>query len=355
MLAAIPRIPVQIPVKSNTGREYRLFTNFCNVLLPKEQVTYNKYAIISMQREVADALMSFDFGYLYVGKNTSITMETKYSERMYWYIKGNLSNHGVTITTLEFRKMLGLEDKYKNFNALEKNVLETSQLEIKKKFDKDEIECYFTYTKIYNHRAKRGEPDAIRFSIYEGNNTLEEKISKVVQNQQDIISEMLRKDLGLSDRLTSLIIKRVTNENAEALKNEIIKIKMNLDAKEEDKEVVRNKTAYIVTSLNTFFTNFKKGGGEAPKSSTKPKENKDYRQGWNKVVQEMYAVLPQEDADTLFRNTKFLGYDPATGILSTTLDMPAYNLLRSGYINKLAEYLRKYLDKDFKRIDPKKC
>ena len=102
MLAAIP---VEIPYKTSEGRKYTKATNLCDVYIPEDR-SYNKYAILKLDRSVAERLVSLDFGYHRLGKQIVFACKNRYTQRIYMFIESWVDKGRTVIKTLEFRKML---------------------------------------------------------------------------------------------------------------------------------------------------------------------------------------------------------------------------------------------------------
>ena len=83
MLAAIP---VEIPYKTSEGRKYTKATNLCDVYIPEDR-SYNKYAILKLDRSVAERLVSLDFGYHRLGKQIVFACKNRYTQRIYMFIE----------------------------------------------------------------------------------------------------------------------------------------------------------------------------------------------------------------------------------------------------------------------------
>ena len=61
-LKMLASLPVEIPYKTSEGRKYTKYTNLCDVYIPQDR-SYNKYAILKLNRAVAERLVSLDLGY----------------------------------------------------------------------------------------------------------------------------------------------------------------------------------------------------------------------------------------------------------------------------------------------------
>lgn len=314
------KIPVEFPYKGNsTGRMYTKSTNFCDVYIPEGR-EYLKYCIVSMSNDVAERLLKFDLGYLYVGKLTSWKMSTKYSERLYWYIKAFCNNGGITESMTELRKLFGAENKFLKSGNFERNVIQPSAEEIKQLYDRGECECWFEYEKIYNNGRKHGEPDAIRFRIHSNKNK-ENIISEATDKVTDEICSTMREDIHISEELIRKYVSMLTKDNKERFLSQLITIKMQLDQKTSDKQPLKNRTAYIVKALNNFFakgndSHSEDGNDQNGKAKTVDKHsNLSYRDRWAEVLQKLAQYLSEQDMDDYFGKVSFGSFDADSGKL----------------------------------------
>lgn len=316
------KIPVRLPYKGASGMEYTKTTIFCTVYIPTSP-SYQKYCIVSMEKDVAEHLLRFDLGYLYVGKLTSWKMSTKYSERLYWYIKAHCNYGGVTVSMGELRKMFGAEDKFKKSGKFEERVLEPSAKEIKDLFLRGECECWFEYEKIYNDGRKRGEPDAIKFKIYSNKtNELGVKLNLIEEGIYADIRDTMLNDLHLSDFLIDKYMKMVNEQNKESFLTQLITLKIQLDEKEESQKPVKKHEAYIVKSINNFFSNkpWEKdetdGGNDSADSAGIDKHAKlSYSDRWGEILQKISHYRSDEQMRETFDNVTFDSFNPQTGRL----------------------------------------
>lgn len=325
------KVPVSLPYRGTSGVMYTKTTAFCTVYIPDER-SYQKYCIVSMEPDVAERLLKFDIGYLYVGKHTSWKLTTKYSERLYWYIKAHVNRGGVTESMENLRKMFGAEKKFKKSGDFEKYVLRPSADEIKELFDKGECECWFEYEKIYNDkrkykRKKPGEPDAILFKMHGSQKNISLENANVEEEtiEEDIlfdeIHNTLLTELGLSEALVKKYMAMVNEDNKEPLMSKLITIKIQLDQKAEDKKPVKNRQGYVVRSLNNFFENennekkYSKVGEESKVKADAVDEKMSYPDRWIAIVQRLCQYRSDEQMRETFDNVCFDSFNPHTGAL----------------------------------------
>lgn len=345
------KIPVRLPYKGTSGTEYTHTTSFCSIYIPTSP-SYQKYCIVSMEKEVADHLLRFDLGYLYVGKLTSWKMSTKYSERIYWYIKAHCNYGGVTVSVDELRKMFGAEKKFRKSGNFERNVIQPSAEEIKQLFDNGECECWFEYEKIYNDGRKRGEPDAIKFIIHSNKKNDAQANSESAKDDKLIeeIRSAMREDLHMPENFIDKYVAMVNEKNKERFLSKLISLKMQLDQKESDKQPPKNRIAYIVKSLNNFFAEDKASASQdsSAKSSVQPSDkhsNLSYRDRWAEVLQKLAQYLSEQDMDDFFGNVRFGSFDADSGklLLNVTSKDVCAKIENSERVFKLLEtFLREY-------------
>lgn len=348
------KIPVRLPYKGASGTEYTKTTIFCTVYIPTSP-SYQKYCIVSMEKDVAEHLLRFDLGYLYVGKLTSWKMSTKYSERLYWYIKAHCNNGGVTVSMSELRKMFGAEDKFKKSGKFEERVLEPSAKEIKDLFLRGECECWFEYEKIYNDGRKRGEPDAIKFKIY--SNKKNEPGNELCIIEDDLYADIrntMLNDLHLSEYLVEKYMKMVNEQNKEKFITQLISLKVQLDRRIEEKKPVEKREAYLVKSINNFFS--KKLWDETAKESGPVRIDKhanlSYPERWIEIVQKISMYRSEEQMRETFGNVSFDSFNPQTGqLVLCVIGRSVYEKIENtaADFTLLKKYLKEYYD--FKKFN----
>lgn len=124
-----------------------------------------------------------------------LRLRSKYSTQIYELMKMRQGISRLSMSVEEFRRKLGLEDKYARFSSLKARVIEQAQKELRQKAD-----VYFTY------RVKREgrTPKQIQFFIKENRKIireLREEVSAIQGNPQAIPLETKEggKELGVSN------------------------------------------------------------------------------------------------------------------------------------------------------------
>ena len=337
MLAAVP---VELPFKSTSGRKYKKYTNFCSVYIP-EDVSRNKYCIVSFQQEVAERVIKLDMGHHYIGKNISYSTKTKYSERIYWLISGHKDLGGVTISNRDLRKILGIEKKYPNFANVEAKILKPSMEELHEMAEAGNCDCYFEYTPIYNNGKSYGQsqPDAIEFSIFSGKANLDKQLDRSFQTSVQLFKEQLINKLFLNPSMADTLSEYVTSENIDECFRKINFLSA-LFEEDVEKNEIKNKSAYVLKSFMTFFR--KEVNSAVPAEDLQPKQP----QVWLDCLEVLRLRLSAEDFEESFGKVVKSNYKPAikTLTLYVTSD-DVKNLLTTKYKDILKEILQQKLGK----------
>ena len=148
--------------------DHQVLTNRLLDILRKDgyEGIYEKYAVLKIDRTVAKRLVSLDLGYHRLGKQIVFACKNRYTQRIYMFIESWLDKGGTIIKTIDFRKMLRLESNYKKFSDFTRRVLEPAKAELESLAENGFCDCYFDYSKRYNHGQRGGEPDELVFKIY---------------------------------------------------------------------------------------------------------------------------------------------------------------------------------------------
>lgn len=94
-----------------------------------------------------------------------LRLRSKYATQIYELMKMRQGISKLSMSTAEFRRKLGLEDKYSRFSSLKARVIDQAQKELREKAD-----VYFTYRVIREGRT----PKRIEFYIKENEKIIEE-------------------------------------------------------------------------------------------------------------------------------------------------------------------------------------
>ena len=244
MLAAIP---VEIPYKTSEGRKYTKATNLCDVYIPEDR-SYNKYAILKLDRSVAERLVSLDFGYHRLGKQIVFACKNRYTQRIYMFIESWVDKGRTVIKTLEFRKMLRLENNYKKFSDFCRRVLEPAKQELKELADKGFCDCYFDYGKKYDHGQRGGEPDELVFQIFRAKNKMDAQLEQMNEMQRRQFQQMLIQYFDFTQPNAKSMAERITAELYPLAMQKLMDLRQRFNT-----TYVKDKAAYTFKSLDQMI------------------------------------------------------------------------------------------------------
>ena len=244
MLAAIP---VEIPYKTSEGRKYTKATNLCDVYIPEDR-SYNKYAILKLDRSVAERLVSLDFGYHRLGKQIVFACKNRYTQRIYMFIESWVDKGRTVIKTLEFRKMLRLENNYKKFSDFCRRVLEPAKQELKELADKGFCDCYFNYEKKYDHGQRGGEPDELVFQIFRAKNKMDAQLEQMNEMQRRQFQQMLIQYFDFTQPNAKSMAERITAELYPLAMQKLMDLRQRFNT-----TYVKDKAAYTFKSLDQMI------------------------------------------------------------------------------------------------------
>ena len=244
MLAAIP---VEIPYKTSEGRKYTKATNLCDVYIPEDR-SYNKYAILKLDRSVAERLVWLDFGYHRLGKQIVFACKNRYTQRIYMFIESWVDKGRTVIKTLEFRKMLRLENNYKKFSDFCRRVLEPAKQELKELADKGFCDCYFDYEKKYDHGQRGGEPDELVFQIFRAKNKMDAQLEQMNEMQRRQFQQMLIQYFDFTQPNAKSMAERITAELYPLAMQKLMDLRQRFNT-----TYVKDKAAYTFKSLDQMI------------------------------------------------------------------------------------------------------
>ncbi len=246
MLAAIP---VEIPYKTMDGRSYLKVTNLCDVYIPKDTGLYEKYALLKIDRTVAQRLVSLDLGYHRLGKQIVFACRNRYTQRIYMFIESWLDKGGTRIKTLDFRKMLRLENNYNKFSDFTRRVLNPAKEELQSLAENGFCDCYFDYEKRYNHGQRGGEPDELVFTIFRAKNKLNHQLKDITEMQRNQFADMLMRYFGFEVAVAKKMSERVTPENYQGAVSKLVDLRNRL----RSDLTIHDRAAYTYRVLDNLF------------------------------------------------------------------------------------------------------
>lgn len=244
-LKTLVSIPVEIPYRTSDGRNYLKVTNLCDVYIP-EDAGYEKYAVLKIDRTVAERLASIDMGWHKLGKQIVYACKNRYTQRIYMFIGSWAKKGGTIISTLEFRKMLRLENNYHKFSDFTRRVLEPAKTELKSLAENGFCDCYFDYEKRYLRGQRGGEPDDLVFHIYRPANALGEPVRDVSELQRMNFENMLERYFGFPADLARKLSDRLTPDNYQEAMVKVVDLRNRVNT-------MRDKVAYAYRTFDNYF------------------------------------------------------------------------------------------------------
>lgn len=249
-LKLLASVPVEIPYKTSDGRSYLKVTNLCDVYIPGEdERIYEKYAILKIDRQVAQRLVSLDLGYHRLGKQIVFACRNRYTQRVYMFIESWL-NKGVTvIKTLEFRKMLRLENRYSKFSDFCRRVLEPAKEELQTLSENGFCDCYFDYEKRYDHGQRGGEPDELVFHIFKPKNQINSNLQRITDMQRQQFADMLTRYFGFDVAMAEKMSLRVNADNYQSAVSKLVDLRNRMG----HDLTIHDRAAYTYAALDNLF------------------------------------------------------------------------------------------------------
>lgn len=247
-LKMLASIPVEIPYKTQMGRKYTKATNLCDVYIPEDH-TYNKYAILKLDHEVAERLVSLDFGYHRLGKQIVFACKNRYTQRIYMFIEAWQDKGKTIIKTIDFRKMLRLENNYKKFSDFCRRVLEPAKEELKGLADKGFCDCYFDYKKQYDHGQRGGEPDELIFIVHRAKNAMNAQLAAITEQQRKQIQNLLMQYFSFNSTNAKKMADRIDADTYQLTMAKLMELRQRFLSDSS----IKDRAAYTYKSLDAML------------------------------------------------------------------------------------------------------
>lgn len=247
-LKMLASVPVEIPFKTPDGKNYLKVTNLCDVYIPTDAGIYEKYAVLKIDPQVAQRLVNLDLGYHRLGKQIVFACRNRYTQRVYMFIESWLKKGWTIIPTLEFRKMLRLENSYTKFSDFCRRVLEPAKEELEALSENGFCDCYFDYEKKYDHGQRGGEPDELIFHIYRPKND-RNSLQHITDMQRKAFADMLTRSFGFDAPMAEKMSLRI---NADNYQDAVSKL-MDLRSRLSHDFTIHDRAAYTYAALDNMF------------------------------------------------------------------------------------------------------
>ncbi len=248
-LKMLATIPVEIPYKTADGRTYLKVTNLCDVYIPEDPRIYEKYALLKIDRSVAERLVGLDFGYHYLGKQIVFACHNRYSQRIYMFIESWKDKGYRKINTLEFRKMLRLESNYKKFTDFTRRVLEPAKEELQTMAKNGFCDCYFDYEKVYNQGQRGGEPDELVFHIFQPNTRFNDNLQRLTDQQREQFAATLMRYFGFDPTVARKMSERINVDNYQSAMSKLVDLRSRL----KSDLTIHDRAAYTYRTLDNLI------------------------------------------------------------------------------------------------------
>jgi len=241
---------VEIRYTDKCQNEKRLkYTGLFKVDLPEERKR-TSFMILEIDPDVAKILININLddrqkpiNFTRYYFKTAIEASKKYTPRIYKLLCCYRKRGYFEISLLEFKKMLGISDKYKEYRDLKKYVLKPVQEDLMRMG----ADCWF-------------DCDDRNFTIREGN-TVVKLFFKVITpqniinegNTRKLIKETLLKDFKFSQKNLDEIDDIIEKEEPHLVINKLDRLRYIINQKHFRKEKVFSPQSYVVRSLKSEF------------------------------------------------------------------------------------------------------
>lgn len=231
------KIDVTFPKKDKNGVQGTFVTGLITEAFIPEQ-KYKSEIKISLNHEVAQYLVSLDGGFTKYAFEIAFNAKCKYTPRIYQLICRWADMGGYTMPINEFRDWLVLEDKYKDYRDLRRNVLLPAYQELHKG-----SHVWFEFDKVMDGKSV----SHIKFKIITNEET------KHLEKLRDSCIEMMKRHLGMNkDHIDQLLPLISDLTNAKELQSKLVELHSFIN-----KSQVENIPAYALAALKNHFKNKK--------------------------------------------------------------------------------------------------
>ena len=186
-LKELASIPVEFETTDNSGREMWGFSGFFTAYMHKEK--YNREVHIKIEKDVIKkVLLPLSSGYTQFYKEIALSAKNKYTARIYMIISSWKHKGGFAIRLDKFRKILGLQNKYKIFKDLYRRVIRPAYEDL---FEKSDI--WFEVKEVYQNVTDI-EPITLNFKVIRG--TLTDTEKNTLKMQTDNLKNLWERHLS---------------------------------------------------------------------------------------------------------------------------------------------------------------
>ena len=230
-----------------------MYTNLCTVYIPAD--SYSNYVIIKLEKEIANNLISLDFGYQNIYPRVILNTKTVYSQKLYTMINAWKNKGSFMISTDELRRQLNCVDKYKFFRQLAASILDKSQVELQKMCDEGNCDCYYEYKKIYLGDKKTGEPDKVQFIIHLAKVFVDDTALKKIEENRKTFADLATHHFHFTAVKAKQYAQLIDMGNYAGVISKMMDILQYTDHIADE----AGKNAYATKSLDEYFSQFAHG------------------------------------------------------------------------------------------------
>jgi len=250
-LKMLSHIPVEIAAKGKDEKKnWVKSTNLCDVYI-YDNVKYNKYAVVKMSPDIADRLISLEFGYHKLGKEVIFSARNKYTQRIYMILEAWITKGWCRLDMMDFRKSLRLETKYSTYYDFEKRVLKPACKELKETADQGYCDCYFDYKPEYAPGQKRSEyPPTLYFKITKVQSEMDKQLREIVKGYQANFGLLLQKHFKFVRVNSEKLSTYITNDNYSGALKKMTELKQYIDMHGSE---ITDKIGYVYKSFLNYF------------------------------------------------------------------------------------------------------
>ncbi len=202
-------IPVELDCQDpDSGTEYWVVKGLFTAYIPKEK--YSREVIIELDKPIAKYLLDTKPGWSKFKYEIVNQSNNKYTFRIYILISSWKRKGGLRIPLADFRKMLGLENKYSEYKDLYKRVIKPAYDELFEKSD-----CWFEVGEV---EKKGKEITHLNFKIIK---IMSEQERKIYDSKSDQVINWCKQHFKFEDKHIKALYKLITEDTINILHTKV--------------------------------------------------------------------------------------------------------------------------------------
>lgn len=239
-LTKMATIPVELDIKDPiSGEDSILIKGMFEAIIPKDK--YKRTVTLKIDKQTAKHLISVDKGFTKFIKEIAYNAKNKYTVRIYMLISNFKDVGGKKIFYKDFRSLLQLGTKYKEYKDLYKRVIKPAYIELHENAD-----CWFELSEEYKSGEK--EPYCLNFKIIRA--TLSAKDKEALAVRKKNIEGMLFHHFQMTNKEIEDILLHITLENQTRVYERLLEIKGYLN---DHKENIADPKKYARSAIMNLF------------------------------------------------------------------------------------------------------